>query len=76
MNVVWIPIVIICAAGTPKSECVETNKNNTVIRGMKQNSLMACLQAAIGTYAAYSNAPTLGQPYEPRFKCQEQHLEN
>lgn len=76
MNVMWIPIVLICTITTPKVECTETTANVTVLRANPQTSPMACLMAAMGRYAAYENAPALGEAQEPRFICREYHSDN
>lgn len=74
MSVVWIPVVLICTINIPHSECVVTNPTVTVIRGQKQNTQSDCLHAAMATYAAYANAPALGEPFTTKLRCEEKHL--
>lgn len=73
MNVMWVPVIIICLTTTPRSECNEENPDVTVLRAEPQTTPMACLTAAMTRYADYANSPRLGQPLEPRFICREKH---
>jgi hypothetical protein len=65
----YIPIILICHADIPETECKAERKGVTVTIGEHQNSPMACLFEGQSRAARLAFSPELGDPSYVKIKC-------
>lgn len=65
----FIPVILICSAALPVTECKEGNKEVTVTIGEFKNTPMACLIEGNTKVASLVFAPKLEDNYYVKVKC-------
>lgn len=65
----FIPVVLICNAAFPLTECKEGKRDVTVVIGEMTNTPISCIAEGNQRVAKLAFAPALGSNYFVKIKC-------